>query len=48
LASIGLPNTEDNRRALRELLFTAEGIEKYISGVVSRIERALDAYCSIQ
>ena len=32
--SIGLENTEDNRRALRELLFTAEGVEDHISGVV--------------
>ncbi len=34
LASVDLPNNEDNRRALREMLFTAPGIEKYISGVV--------------
>jgi hypothetical protein len=34
LESVGLPNTEDNRRALRELLFTADGVERYISGVV--------------
>ena len=36
LESVGLPNTEDNRRALRELLFTADGVERYISGVVSQ------------
>ncbi|KIZ04032.1 fructose-bisphosphate aldolase, class I [Monoraphidium neglectum] len=34
LESVGLPNTEDNRRALRELLFTADGVEKFISGVI--------------
>lgn len=32
--SIGVPNTEDNRRAYRELLFRAAGAEKYISGVI--------------
>ena len=31
---IGVENVEDNRRAYRELLFTAEGIEKNISGVI--------------
>lgn len=35
LASIGVENVEDNRRALREMLFTSEGVENYISGVVS-------------
>lgn len=37
LASINQPNTEDNRRALREFLFTAPGVEDYISGVVRTI-----------
>jgi len=32
--SIKVENVEENRRAYRELLFTAEGIEKYISGVI--------------
>src|SRR5207247_6769179 len=32
--SIGIESTEDNRRAYRELLFTTEGIEDYISGVI--------------
>lgn len=32
--TIGLENTEEARRAYRELLFTTEGIEKYISGVI--------------
>src|SRR4051812_45735043 len=32
--SIGLENTEDNRRAYRDLLFTTEGAEEYISGVI--------------
>ena len=27
-------NTEENRRVYRELLFTTEGLEKYISGVI--------------
>lgn len=31
---IGVENTEDNRRAYRELLFTAPEMEKYISGVI--------------
>ncbi len=31
---IGLPSTEENRRAWRHLLFTTEGMEKYISGVI--------------
>lgn len=32
--SINVENNEENRRAYRELLFTAEGIENYISGVI--------------
>ncbi|MGE5626054.1 MAG: class I fructose-bisphosphate aldolase [Bacillota bacterium] len=32
--SIGVTNTEENRRAYREMLFTAPGAEKYISGVI--------------
>src|SRR5213595_434478 len=32
--SIEIESTEDNRRAYRELLFTTEGIEDYISGVI--------------
>ena len=35
LSSIGVPNEEQNRRQLRELLFTAPGVEDHISGVVS-------------
>lgn len=35
LSSIGVANEESNRRALRNLLFSAPDIEKYISGVVS-------------
>jgi fructose-bisphosphate aldolase class I len=34
LDSIGVESTEDNRRAYRELLFTTEGIEEFISGVI--------------
>ena len=32
--SIGVANTEENRRAYREMLFTAPGAEKFISGVI--------------
>src|SRR5947209_10887103 len=32
--SIGVQSTEDNRRAYRELLFTTEGAEEFISGVI--------------
>jgi len=32
--SIGVESTEDNRRAYRELLFAADGVEEYISGVI--------------
>src|SRR5437868_4815899 len=31
---INLENNEDNRRAFRELFFTAPGIGEYISGVI--------------
>jgi fructose-bisphosphate aldolase, class I len=34
LDSIGVESTGDNRRAYRELLFTTEGVEEYISGVI--------------
>lgn len=33
-SGIGVENTEENRRAYRELLFTTEGLENYISGVI--------------
>jgi fructose-bisphosphate aldolase class I len=32
--SIGVESTEESRRAYRELLFTTEGAEEYISGVI--------------
>jgi fructose-bisphosphate aldolase class I len=32
--SIGIESTEETRRAYRELLFTTEGVEEYISGVI--------------
>jgi fructose-bisphosphate aldolase class I len=32
--SIGIESTEANRRAYRDLLFTTEGVEEYISGVI--------------
>jgi len=34
LAKINIENTEDNRKAYRELLFTAPNIGEYISGVI--------------
>jgi fructose-bisphosphate aldolase, class I len=38
---INVENNEENRRAYRELLFTSEGIENYISGVIM-YEETLD------
>src|SRR6476646_10187920 len=32
--SIGIESTEENRRAYRDLLFTTEGVEEFISGVI--------------
>src|SRR3954464_10998784 len=32
--SIGIESTEQNRRAYRNLLFTTQGVEEYISGVI--------------
>src|SRR5207244_5037312 len=32
--SIGVESTEENRRAYRDLLFTTEGVEEYISGII--------------
>src|ERR671911_132301 len=32
--SIGVDSTEENRRAYRDLLFTTEGAEEFISGVI--------------
>jgi len=34
LEPVGVENNEPNRRAYRELLFTSEGIEQFISGVI--------------
>ena len=34
LASIGVDNTEPNRRTYRELLLTTEGLGQYISGAI--------------
>lgn len=34
LSSINVENVEENRRALRELLFTAPGALQYLSGVI--------------
>jgi len=33
-ASIGVENTAENRQKYRQMLFQAEGVEKYISGVI--------------
>lgn len=41
LASIDMENTEENRRAMRDMLFTSPDIEKYISGVIM-YEETLD------
>src|SRR4030067_2216282 len=32
--SIKVESTEENRRAYREILFTTEGIERYVGGVI--------------
>ncbi|MGH8401727.1 MAG: class I fructose-bisphosphate aldolase [Gammaproteobacteria bacterium] len=32
--ALGIPSTEDTRRAYREMLFTTPGVEKFISGVI--------------
>ena len=34
LKSINVENSEDNRRAYRDMLFTAKGLSQYISGVI--------------
>ncbi len=34
LAQVDLPNEPENRQDFRELLFTAPGIEEFISGVI--------------
>lgn len=33
-AALGIESTEENRRAYREMLFTTQGIEEFISGVI--------------
>jgi fructose-bisphosphate aldolase class I len=33
-ASIGVENTESNRQKYRQMLFKADGVENYISGVI--------------
>ncbi|HLG01792.1 MAG TPA: class I fructose-bisphosphate aldolase [Acidimicrobiia bacterium] len=33
-SSIGVESTEDRRRAYREILFTTEGVEEFVSGVI--------------
>lgn len=44
-ADISVENTHENRRAYRELLFKSEGIEEYISGVITYEETLFDT-CS--
>lgn len=39
-SSIGVENTEENRRAYRELLFTTKDLEHHISGVILYSETA--------
>ena len=34
LSSINVPSTEENRRDYREMLFTTDGAEKFVSGVI--------------
>ena len=34
LDSIGVESTEETRRAYRDLLFTTQGVEEFISGVI--------------
>lgn len=45
---LNVDNTEENRRAYRELLFTAPGIENYISGVILFDETARQSTASGQ
>ena len=40
--ALGVENSHDNRQAYRELIFTAPGIEKHISGVIMYDETARD------
>eukprot|EP01006_Ploeotia_vitrea_P050759 TRINITY_DN67494_c0_g1_i1.p1 TRINITY_DN67494_c0_g1~~TRINITY_DN67494_c0_g1_i1.p1 ORF type:complete len:107 (+),score=6.08 TRINITY_DN67494_c0_g1_i1:34-354(+) len=40
---IGVENNEENRRKYRELLFTTEGLENYISGVIMFTETCFHA-----
>ena len=32
--AVGIANTEENRRSFREMLFTTESINKYLSGAI--------------
>lgn len=45
LDSIGVENTEDNRRSYRELLVTTPGLGEYISGAIL-FEETLYQSCS--
>ena len=44
-ATISVENVEENRRAYRELLFTSEGLQQYISGVIM-FEETLSQSCA--
>ena len=33
-AAVNVPNTEENRRAYRDMLFTSKGLSQFISGVI--------------
>jgi fructose-bisphosphate aldolase class I len=53
LSSINVENVESNRRALRELLFTAPGVLQYLSGVILFEETlyqstAAGTHCQVQ
>jgi fructose-bisphosphate aldolase class I len=47
LQSIGLENTEDSRRAYRELLVTTPGLGQYISGAILFEETLFQKVCSL-
>ena len=42
---IGVESTEENRRRYREILFTAEGIERYVGGVILFDETLRQSTC---
>ncbi|GMT19561.1 hypothetical protein PFISCL1PPCAC_10858 [Pristionchus fissidentatus] len=44
MQSIGCENTEENRRKYRQMLFTADGLEKHVSGVILFHETMYQVY----